>query len=155
MQQDLKEASEKLLNVDKKYMLSLGFKENPHLYPEYYAKNVTLPVIVTYAKSGEEEQAVSFVRHIARLLPDYLTLMYNIGLQTYELFLVRNGKSVISHNRFCFQRALHTYIHLFSCFMQEFFFHPVTNFAVSWWGKFLNYKRLSLNCGIYTYLWNL
>lgn len=88
MQQDLKEASEKLLNVNKKYMLSLGFKENPHLYPEYFMRNVTLPVIVTYAESGQEDQAVSFVRNIAVLLPDHLTLMYNIGLQTHESFLV-------------------------------------------------------------------
>lgn len=69
-------------------MLNLGFKENPHLYPDYSAKNVTLPVIVTYAESGQEDQAVSFVRSIATLLPDHLTLMYNIGLQSHELFLV-------------------------------------------------------------------
>lgn len=87
-QQDLKEASEKLLNVDKKYMLQLGFIENPHLYPELKLPNVTLPVIVTYADSGQEEQAVSFVRNISSLLPHHVTLLYNIGLQTYELFLV-------------------------------------------------------------------
>lgn len=69
-------------------MIRLGFKENPRLYPDYHMKNVTLPVIVTYAKSGQEEQAVSFVRNMASLLPDHLTLMYNIGLETYELFLV-------------------------------------------------------------------
>lgn len=88
VQRDLEEASEKLLNVDKKFLLQLGFDENPHLYPESYKRNVTLPVIVTYAKSGQEEQAVSFVRNIASLLPQHVTLMYNIGLQTYELFLV-------------------------------------------------------------------
>lgn len=87
-QQDLKEASEKLLNVDKKYMLQLGFSEDPRLYPEMQLPNITLPVIVTYADSGQEEQAVSFVRNIASLLPHHVTLMYNIGLQTYELFLV-------------------------------------------------------------------
>lgn len=69
-------------------MISLGFKDNPRLYPDFYMRNVTLPVIVTYAKSGQEEQAVSFVRNVANLLPKHLILMYNIGLKTYELFLV-------------------------------------------------------------------
>ncbi|KAL6974750.1 hypothetical protein U1Q18_050639, partial [Sarracenia purpurea var. burkii] len=87
LQQDLKEASEKLLNVDRRYMIRLGFKENPQLYPEYFMRNVTLPVIVTYAKSGQQDQAVSFDRNMASLLPQHLTLMYNIGLQAYELFL--------------------------------------------------------------------
>lgn len=89
-QQDLKEASEKLLNVDEKYLTSLGFIENPLLYPEHYVPNITLPVVVTYARSGQEELAVSFVRNIAKLLPHHVTLIYNIGLQTSESFLVSN-----------------------------------------------------------------
>lgn len=89
-QQDLKEASEKLLNVDQKFLTRLGFIENPPLFPEHYVRNITLPVFVTYARSGREELAVSFVRNIAKLLPGHLTLIYNIGLQTYESFLVSN-----------------------------------------------------------------
>ena len=87
-QQDLKEASEKLLNVDTKYLEQLGFVQHPRLYPESYSRNVTLPVIVSYAKVGQEEQAVSFARSVATLLPNHLTVLYNIGLGTNDLFLV-------------------------------------------------------------------
>lgn len=96
-QLDLKEASEKLLNVDKKYLELLGFVQKPRLFPDSYARGGTLPVIVSYAKVGQEEQAVSFVRSIASLLPNHLTVLYNIGLSTNDLFLVSN---VMSHDKF-------------------------------------------------------
>lgn len=89
MQHNLEKASEKLLNPDDKYMLPLGFINNTKFYPEDFLHNITLPIIVSYAMSGKQDQVVSFAKNVAKMLPNYFTFLYNIGLKEYEHYLVR------------------------------------------------------------------
>lgn len=87
---NLEKASEKLLNPDDKYMLPLGFINNTKFYPEDFLHNITLPIIVSYAMSGKQDQVVSFAKNVAKMLPNYFTFLYNIGLKEYEHYLLQN-----------------------------------------------------------------
>lgn len=78
----------KTLVANKKYLIFLGFTDNPRLYPENVWTNSSLPVIVTYVMEGQESQAVGLINNVARILPNNTILVYDLGLGNYGLRLV-------------------------------------------------------------------
>jgi hypothetical protein len=50
-QENLESAEEKRFLADDKYLILLGFTDNPRLYPAAIWKNTSLPIIVTYVST--------------------------------------------------------------------------------------------------------
>lgn len=84
----LRDAETKTLVADEKYLTQIGFDSQPRLYPKGIWRNTSLPVIVTYVLNGQESQAVGFVNHFGKVLPNNTVLIYDLGLGSSELRLV-------------------------------------------------------------------
>lgn len=85
---NLKVAEEKRLAADEKYLTLLGFVTSPRLYPSSVWTNTSLPIVVSYLFSGQPALGVGLARNIAHFLPNHTLLLYNLGLDKYELNLV-------------------------------------------------------------------
>ncbi|XP_046389559.1 uncharacterized protein LOC124158480 [Ischnura elegans] len=83
--ENLKDAEEKRLIADEKYLMLLGFTETPRLYPEDVLKNTTLPHIVTHVSEDQEKHGIGFARNVQHFLPNHSISIYNLGLGQYEL----------------------------------------------------------------------
>ncbi|KAG8222403.1 hypothetical protein J437_LFUL004862 [Ladona fulva] len=83
--ENLKDAEEKRLVADEKYLMLLGFTENPRLYPDSVLKNTTLPLIVTHVSEDQEKHGIGFARNVQHFLPNHSISIYNLGLGQYEL----------------------------------------------------------------------
>jgi len=72
------------LKVDTKYLQQLGFTGSPRLYPGDVWTNVTLPVIVTAAWSGQGESVTGLVLSARRHQPQLPVVVFDLGLGRYE-----------------------------------------------------------------------
>ncbi|XP_037075521.1 uncharacterized protein LOC119096723 [Pollicipes pollicipes] len=77
-------SSEPRLKVDNKYLVALGFTRAPRLYPADVWTNVTLPVVVTAARSGQGESVTGLVLSARRHQPQLTVIVYDLGLGRYE-----------------------------------------------------------------------
>ncbi|KAF0294655.1 hypothetical protein FJT64_007695 [Amphibalanus amphitrite] len=84
--------AEERLKVDSKYLTALGFTSSPRVFPNHTWTNVTLPVIVTAAASGQGEQAASgqgeqvtgLVLSARRHQSQLPVVVFDLGLGRYE-----------------------------------------------------------------------
>lgn len=89
-QDTLRDAEEKNLVADEKYLKILGFTDKPRLYPNDTWHNTSLPVVVTYVFDGQESQAIGLISNIGKILTNNTLLVYNLGLGTYSLQTLLN-----------------------------------------------------------------
>lgn len=73
---------------EERYLKSLGFTDNPRLFPTNVWNNVSLPVFVTAVTSGDSDLTVEFIRSHQHCFPNHLLLIYDIGLDSEEFLLV-------------------------------------------------------------------
>jgi hypothetical protein len=81
----LKEAEEKHLQADEKYLELLGLVGKPS---EDW-QNVSTPTIVTYAFDKHCFQVIGLIRNTAYKLPNHTLLIYDLGLSKHSLNKVR------------------------------------------------------------------
>lgn len=80
LQENLKEAEEKHLQADEKFLSLLGLTGK---VDEWH--NTSVPAIVSYAFDGQYAQAISLSRNIASKLPNHTLIIYDLGLSKYSL----------------------------------------------------------------------
>ncbi|XP_023236948.1 uncharacterized protein LOC111636028 [Centruroides sculpturatus] len=73
---------------EERYLKSLGFTDNPRLFPTNVWNNVSLPVFVTAVASGDSELTIEFIKSHQHCFPNHVLLIYDIGLDTEEFLLV-------------------------------------------------------------------
>ncbi|XP_043235263.1 uncharacterized protein LOC122388333 isoform X1 [Amphibalanus amphitrite] len=76
--------AEERLKVDSKYLTALGFTSSPRVFPNHTWTNVTLPVIVTAAASGQGEQVTGLVLSARRHQSQLPVVVFDLGLGRYE-----------------------------------------------------------------------
>ncbi|XP_077287866.1 uncharacterized protein LOC143912448 [Arctopsyche grandis] len=79
-QENLKEAEEKHLQADEKYLNLLGLVGKTE---EWH--NTSVPAIVSYVFDGQYVQAIGLVRNIGSKLPNHTLILYDLGLSKYSL----------------------------------------------------------------------
>ncbi|GLV44508.1 uncharacterized protein CBL_10313 [Carabus blaptoides fortunei] len=89
-QDTLRDAEQKNLIADEKYLKLLGFTTKPRLYPNDTWHNTSLPVVVTYVFDGQESQAIGLINNIGKILTNNTVLVYNLGLGSYSLQTLLN-----------------------------------------------------------------
>lgn len=85
LKDDLKDAEEKNLVTDEKFLKLLGFVERPRLFPNDTWRNTSLPIVVTYVLDGQESLVIGLINNVARALPNNTLLVYHFGLGSYAL----------------------------------------------------------------------
>lgn len=83
LKDNLRDVEENHLVQEERYLDALGLGAHP---PERW-HNISMPVLVTYARGDSHAQAVGFVRAAAAKLP-YTILLYNLGLTPNALSIV-------------------------------------------------------------------
>lgn len=81
----MKDAEEKHLVADEKYLNLLGLKGK--LGTDWH--NTSVPAIVSYVLEGQHFQAVGLIRNIAWKLPNHTLILYDLGLSKYSLNSVK------------------------------------------------------------------
>ncbi|KAI1309378.1 hypothetical protein HDE_00028 [Halotydeus destructor] len=91
-------------DVTKKYLGSLGFVEDPRLFPSLIWRNVTLPVLVSAVKAGMATEAASFIKSVHVRLPDYTLLLFDLGLDEddFETISAKCNTTSCSVRKFSF-----------------------------------------------------
>lgn len=86
---NLELSEQKKLVTDDKYLKILGFVEDPHLYPHKVWRNSSLPIIITTVQRGQIHHAIGFVHNIMTLLPNHSAVVYNLGLSSYDVSMLK------------------------------------------------------------------
>ncbi|XP_073971029.1 uncharacterized protein isoform X2 [Rhodnius prolixus] len=78
-------------SADERYLTLVGLSgDHPRLYPDDVWTNSSLPVVVSYVRTGDLGQAVGLARNIAHFLPNHTLLIYNFGLPEQQLQTLAN-----------------------------------------------------------------